>query len=477
MIWKVIVEDDKVNLFPFIYWPDAYSSGWREIIGRNLQNTLLEFKNSKFRYFIDKKEWREIGELVFSKIKNTSFGEELVKINKKKVQELYNYCKQLSKTNFSFLSNMELKKINEKYSKKIIEANRVGLFISIIEYDNNILSDYLESYIKNQVEKNKVKVNVSSAFATLITPLKDNYMQQELEKYHDLVKEFKSKKELVNKSTPDFFEKIRNHTKKYCWIRYNYEGPAFTEKGLLQKIVSDVVSNKAVPERKSKEKIQKEQEKMVKKLKIDKEYKRLFSLTREYMYWKTLRRDIQSFAFFVFEAFQKEFAKRFSLSLKEVRQLHYSEVSALLDGNQFSKKELQNRKHFSIYLLEKGKTKILSGPDALKKAKEIKQEELDKSIKVLKGNCAMPGRVVGIAKVINKEEEFLKLEENDILVSFATTPDMSVIIKKAAAIVTDQGGITCHAAIISRELKIPCVVGTKIATKIILDGEKTKFYD
>ena len=63
-----------------------------------------------------------------------------------------------------------------------------------------------------------------------------------------------------------------------------------------------------------------------------------------------------------------------------------------------------------------------------------------------------------------------KMKDGDILISIATTPDLIPAIKKASAIVTDVGGITCHAAIISRELGIPCVVGTKIATKIIKDG-------
>jgi pyruvate, water dikinase len=52
-----------------------------------------------------------------------------------------------------------------------------------------------------------------------------------------------------------------------------------------------------------------------------------------------------------------------------------------------------------------------------------------------------------------------------------TTPDFVPIMGKAGAIITDEGGITCHAAIVSREMKIPCVVGTEIATKVLKDGD------
>ena len=64
-----------------------------------------------------------------------------------------------------------------------------------------------------------------------------------------------------------------------------------------------------------------------------------------------------------------------------------------------------------------------------------------------------------------------KVNEGDILVSVATTPSIIMAMKKAAAFVTDEGGLTCHAAIVAREMKKPCVIGTKIATKVFKDGD------
>lgn len=71
---------------------------------------------------------------------------------------------------------------------------------------------------------------------------------------------------------------------------------------------------------------------------------------------------------------------------------------------------------------------------------------------------------------MNKPEDVAKLVKGDVLVSIATTPDLVTAMRKASAIVTDVGGLTCHAAIVSRELGIPCIVGTKIATKVLRDG-------
>ena len=63
------------------------------------------------------------------------------------------------------------------------------------------------------------------------------------------------------------------------------------------------------------------------------------------------------------------------------------------------------------------------------------------------------------------------LEEGDILIANSTTPNYIPIMAKASAFLTDEGGITSHAAIVSRELGIPCIIGTKVATKVFKDGD------
>ncbi|WP_414470394.1 phosphoenolpyruvate synthase [Methanobacterium sp. ACI-7] len=102
---------------------------------------------------------------------------------------------------------------------------------------------------------------------------------------------------------------------------------------------------------------------------------------------------------------------------------------------------------------------------------------------VTKGLGASPGMGSGAVKIINSNDELDKIEEGDILVTVMTTPDMVPAMKRADGIITDEGGVTCHAAIVSRELGIPCVVGTGDATKILeeneivtLDGNKGTVY-
>jgi pyruvate,water dikinase len=81
------------------------------------------------------------------------------------------------------------------------------------------------------------------------------------------------------------------------------------------------------------------------------------------------------------------------------------------------------------------------------------------------------GKVTGPARILLSASEIGKMKQGEILIAPMTTPDYVPAMKKAAAVVTDEGGITCHAAIVRRELGIPCIIGTKHATKFFKDGD------
>jgi len=103
-----------------------------------------------------------------------------------------------------------------------------------------------------------------------------------------------------------------------------------------------------------------------------------------------------------------------------------------------------------------------------------KIEGADKEIKgevILTGLGASPGIGSGKVKVIKDLNDLDKVLTGDILVTIMTNPDMVVTMQKAAAIVTDEGGLTAHAAIVSREMGIPAIVGTREATKKLKDGD------
>ncbi|MDO8558104.1 MAG: PEP/pyruvate-binding domain-containing protein [bacterium] len=99
------------------------------------------------------------------------------------------------------------------------------------------------------------------------------------------------------------------------------------------------------------------------------------------------------------------------------------------------------------------------------------RQHAPKDASVLRGESASTGLARGRVRVIIKKKDFYMFRDGEILVAAMTRPEFVPLMKKAKAIVTDEGGITSHAAIVSRELGKPCIIGTRVATKLLKDGD------
>ena len=165
-----------------------------------------------------------------------------------------------------------------------------------------------------------------------------------------------------------------------------------------------------------------------------------------------------------------EIDKRLKLNSLEIKNCTSREIINLLNNKiNINKKIIQKRiKGYKfIYRNKDFEIKIVN-------AKKVKQNYQ----KIIKGQIACKGIVKGKVFKISEtlkginQNAFKKMKKGDILVTEMTSPDMIAGIKKAAGIIIDDGGLLCHAAIISREFNIPCIIGTKIATKVLKDGDR-----
>ena len=156
--------------------------------------------------------------------------------------------------------------------------------------------------------------------------------------------------------------------------------------------------------------------------------------------------------------------------------LFIDELEQLFEGKKVSPNIIKERKIGHTLLSKNGKiVSIFTGRDHLQIARIfLAVEKTD----YLQGVCVHQGKIQGravIAPMVMDMNEMHRIEnmmkKGNILVAQTTSPELMSLCRKAAAIVTDQGGMLSHAAIISRELKIPCIVGTINATKIFKDGD------
>lgn len=173
----------------------------------------------------------------------------------------------------------------------------------------------------------------------------------------------------------------------------------------------------------------------------------------------------------VFSLYFKKASELLSVSVELASCLTPDELGAVLAGeNPVSKTELEKRWNWCAITCGSKPHEVVFNFDqstfSLQNAAATQE-----NVKELKGSIAYKGIVRGKVKIVNTIDDMKKFEDGSILVSIQSSPSIMPALIKCSAIVTDEGGIMCHASIISRELKKPCVIGTKIATKVLKDGD------
>jgi phosphohistidine swiveling domain-containing protein len=191
-----------------------------------------------------------------------------------------------------------------------------------------------------------------------------------------------------------------------------------------------------------------------KKIEIPKELKKLFSEMQELVYYRTARTDVLYELLFLARPILKEACKYYNIEFKDLKNYP---IDTIVDGKPIKYGENPS---FAVY-----EERAIFSNDAI-----ISEEGFEQSDSV-KGTIAFKGFVKGYAKIVHFVSELDKVKKGDILVTQMTFPSFIAAMNRASAFVTDEGGITCHAAIVAREMKKPCITGTKIATKIFKDND------
>lgn len=271
-----------------------------------------------------------------------------------------------------------------------------------------------------------------------------NY-RQDLLKHIDTYKEYFDKKihgkdKLSENVVQTFFE----HTIKLCkdYTRMNFE---FTDKAYTQQERNPIIKKNLSEMSKLKDKV------------------------RSFM--NTVLFESDGYTIEVFTIL----GKQFNLNPTFIHHLTQQEILDLFNKKKpqvttFSERQL-------AFVINFDRSYFLQGQDALEVIETFRDVVGDK--KVISGKPASLGKATGRVNVINVDytdlrqlnEEIDKMHKGDILIAQTTAPELIFACKKAAAIVTDVGGLLSHAAIVSREFGIPCIVGTQIATEVFKDGD------
>jgi phosphoenolpyruvate synthase/pyruvate phosphate dikinase len=172
----------------------------------------------------------------------------------------------------------------------------------------------------------------------------------------------------------------------------------------------------------------------------------------------------------------KNFPKIFGKLSKEhqmlIQFMARKELVRFLGGKELDFDKIRQRKKEYLLITKNGKTREC-GFNIIKNVlgRELPGSGGFDGANELKGRVANKGLAKGKAVVVYSSKDYRKIKKGAILVTPMTKPDVVPFLFKVSAIITDDGGALSHASIISRELNIPCIVGTKIATQVLKDGD------
>ncbi len=382
--------------------------------------------------------------LLFNVLDKVNFAAEMI----------FGLGKKWENVDVNKLTNRQLLDYHRTIFKWDAPLWRNGQVPNLLELHNSFLSEHIKLIVKKNFPQSEQEL-----FKIITTPTYNSVTEQQ---DHDFLK-------LVKKRSNKLVVK---HWKKYTWMNYGWSGPAFNYdyflKNYKKALNNRLVVKKIQAKIHAKEVILKEQKKLLTKfMPKDKE---LVVLLRAILEQKSRRVDAHSLTYFWAEKIMKEIGSRVGLSLNQMRMVAPNEVPRLF--KKINIDEINQEYNRVLYWYENSKLSKFSGSVANKKLNYvIKRLPKVEIVKQLVGELAYSGKVSGRVRIILDIREKGRFKQGEVLVTRMTDPSYMSIMKIAKAVVTDVGGITCHAAIVARELGIPCIIGTKFATKVFKDGD------
>lgn len=225
----------------------------------------------------------------------------------------------------------------------------------------------------------------------------------------------------------------------------------------------------------ARDKAEKKTSEFISRYKLDKKAKDLIKVTKDFVYLRTYRTEMMYGSHAFVRPLLNKVAKQLAISEQDILYLSVDEILALLKKEEIDYKSLISERKKGYYIIQYGEYLGVFANKDKKYIDDLKIFEEHKNIETegleIQGQTAWKGKVTGRVKIVRSEEDIRNVREGDILVAVMTFPNFVPAMERAAAFVTDEGGILCHAAIVSREMKKPCVIATKIASKVLKDGE------
>lgn len=398
-------------------------------------------------------------------IRNPQHAVSVKKIFLRRAAAFNEFIRHLAGYDYSTASN---KKLWSDYQQLIKGYSNVYPYSEPLAIAIGDLADKIKDGFLNQGL-------TASQFEKLLLPAEASFTQKEQLEFVKIAWDNEGKH--LSSAT---LTKLYRHHAKYTWLPYDYGVKSYSFDyfrkqlaSLLKKDRSELAKKYQNLKKYSRD-LRKEQQSIAKKFKLGVYHQSLIKVIRSAYILVDSKKELFTRCHYYAENIFLEISSRFNIPPRLMRYMLPEEVEGVLCQNKkININKIQLRyDNCVLKIRNNGSVIVLSGKKAgliingFLKSRNIGVEEA-----VIKGRIANRGVVRGRVRVILDANQGENFRHGEILVAPMTSPDYIAAVRRAAAIITDEGGAICHAAIVARELDIPCIVGTRNATKILHDGD------
>lgn len=417
----------------------AYTYGLYEA-GFSPKGLFTGIHNEIGAWVIDRKQLVKLAKrLVDAELKGKSIVDRWISDWKKVDKQYHRLVTAIRKTDIKKLNDENFLTLFKQFSRLLYEEETLPLCNEFfIPYSDQVLSQVARKH-----------PDWAEAIAERAVPRKKSFLQQEEDELRWISKLKRSKQSAA----------LKHHTEKWFFINASYSGYRPVTAGELRRRMAELSTK---PKRRL---LQRHHEQP----RFDRKTGVVLKLSQKIGEWKDERKRNNSIGFCILELFGREYARRSQVSWTLIRQAVPRELPKLLEDPSDLVPLLRDRERYGMVWvqLEEQETIFTRGNfaklwEALQKVRKPKTRELS-------GMIASSGKVSGTVRIVNHpgRDQF---NEGEILLTSMTRPEFVPLMKRAAAVLCDEGGLLSHAAIVSRELGIPCIVGLKHAMVSLKSG-------
>lgn len=486
--WMLGEDIPNCDLFFSTLWLRCFVTDFAKNTGRAYSKIMCRYEGYHLWFYFGEQDSFEVGKNIVNRIVNEKgYAKKINKNIIKQADILRKFSEKIPQTNLNKLSKTELWDIYDTHQQIHSEYYTWCWIPVAADMFHNNLTNRVKKYLRDLgVAEDKL----NEYFIILTQPTKKSLIfieQQELlrigqkiEKDRNEIEKLRNLEiiEIKHKLNKNLLKLIEKHKNRYYYTKHLWVEGEYTVEDYLKQLQDIFKCEESYAEIIKKQNLGlknalKKKKALMKELNLNKQWRNIFENFGDFMVTKIYRRYAQILAIHHMSPILREIAKRMFITEKQVRFMLPHEVKTMLLENKYNEAELLERSKNCIYYSDLNTNEVYVGEEAKTLISQIDTKDYTDIIE-LRGEIGCPGYGRGKVKIIIRAEDMKKMNEGDVLVSIATDPDIVPAMKKATAIITEQGGVTSHAAIVSRELNIPCVIGTKIATRVLHDGDEVE---